>query len=138
MRRIYALYYVGMPRIARPPTQEVRVARREVQAYLKREGLAAAHLAVQAGVGQPTVSRLLSGRTKTITPEVARLLAYAAIEVKVPNNCIKLEISSPALSAALGRYWDGSEAAAEVLARLIEAVAPALVSLRAPGAGENG
>lgn len=120
-----------MPRIAKPATEDVNLARQALEAYLKHNKLAASHLAKAARVGQPTVSRFLSGRTKTLTHEVRRLLEYAGIREKSAICCINLDVGNLALSSALRRHWDGSDASAEVLARLIEAVAPALNSMRA-------
>lgn len=107
-------------------------ARSDLKGYLVEKGMSANALAISAGVGQPTLSRFLSGVTKKVTPQVRRALKYAGIE---EEKCIT---SSPnaadngVLRDALGRIWDGTDEGAELIARFLEAIGPLLLRRKRP------
>lgn len=129
---IYALYYAYMPRIARPSSQSTENMRRAVRGYLKQEGLSVNALAKNAGVEQSTLCRFLSGRTKSVTPIIRSVLSYAQIDdvVGITDNSNPLD--NLRVRNALARVWDGSPEAAEMLARLIEAVGPLVTRQLSP------
>ena len=115
------------------PVQPAAIAaRRRLEAYLRKKAMTHTALSREVGVDQATVQRFLTGRTKTITPAVRKMLAYASIKEK---DCINASVGSaldnPHIRQALERVWDGSDGSAKLLARLIVTVAP-LVALRAP------
>jgi transcriptional regulator with XRE-family HTH domain len=119
-----------MPRIAKPHTDESQLMRQLLREYLKREGITANRLSSAAQVGQPTVSRFLTGRTKTVTPAISTVLTYAGIE-RLPSILrITVGVDNPRLRAALERNWDGSAEGAEKLAVMIDAIGPMLRSMR--------
>ena len=118
-----------MPRIAKPIADNVRRVRNEFADYLKREGLSGNKFASAAGVGQPVISRFLSGRTKTITPALGRALTYARIAIDEDNLRIASTIDNQRLRAALEKHCDGSDELAEVFASLINAVGPVIRSM---------
>ena len=114
------------------PVQPAAIAaRRRLKAYLRKKTTTPTEFSREVGVNQSTVQRFLAGRTKTITPAVRKMLAYASIEEK---DCINASVGSafdnPHIRQALERVWDGSDGSAEMLAKLIVTVAP-LVALRA-------
>ena len=114
------------------PVQPATIAaRRRLKAYLRKKSTTPTEFSREVGVNQSTVQRFLAGRTKTITPAVRKMLAYASIEEK---DCINASVGSafdnPHIRQALERVWDGSDGSAEMLAKLIVTVAP-LVALRA-------
>ncbi len=102
--------------------------RKELWAYLKRVDLTPTAFAILLGVNQSTVQRFLAGRTKTVTSKMKSLLEYANIDV---NMCMEDTESSGRDNAlirqALDKVWDGRESTAEILAKLIESVGPAIV-----------
>lgn len=124
-----------MPRIAKPPQANLPRIRRELRAYLKRVGSTPTAFAIQHGINQSTVQRFLAARTKTVTSKMKPLLEYANIDV---NICIKDAVSSGRDNArirqALDKVWDGRESTAEILAKLIESVGPAIVQASRRGA----
>lgn len=106
--------------------------RQELQDYLNRKGITANKLSSLAKVGQPTVSRFLTGRTKTVTPAILKVLSYADIGLKAENLRITsgVYVDNSRLRAALERNWDGTNEGADKLAALIDAIGPMLRSMR--------
>ena len=119
-----------MPRIAKPHTEESQRMRRELQDYLNRQDITANRLSFLTKVGQSTVSRFLTGRTKTVTPAISKVLIYAGIENSPTIPCITDGVDNSRLRAALERNWDGTAEGADKLAVLIDAVGPMLRSMR--------
>lgn len=103
------------------------MARRSLESYLSDKSLTPTAFSRSVGCNQATVQRFLSGRTKTITPAVRKMLAYASID---ENNCISAAtpsaLDNDSIRQALERVWDGKEGSAKQLARLIVALAPLL------------
>jgi hypothetical protein len=124
-----------MPRIVKPPQANLHRIRKELRAYLKRVGSTPTAFAIEHGVNQSTVQRFLAARTKTVTPKMKPLLEYADIDL---NICINDAASSGRDNArirqALDKVWDGRESTAEILAKLIESVGPAIVQANRRGA----
>lgn len=104
--------------------------RRQLQEYLNREHITANRLSSLAKVGQPTVSRFLTGRTKTVTPAISKVLDYAGIDRTSTIQRITEDFGNPHLRAALERNWDGTAEGADKLALLIDAIGPMLRSMR--------
>lgn len=104
--------------------------RQLLQDYLKREDITANSLSVMAKVGQPTVSRFLTGRTKTITPAISKVLTYAGLDRSSGISRITQCVDNSRLRAALERNWDGTAESADKLAVLIDAIGPILRSMR--------
>ena len=119
-----------MPRIARPPLPEVIDARRQLNAYIEREGIAVNALAIRADVPQPTLHRFLSGRTKSVTPLIARVLDYAEIELITGIEPQYDVADHPKLRKALRAACDGRVESVDLLAALIEALTPVLATHR--------
>lgn len=117
-----------MPRTAKPTTSEAVRAREALRLYLKRQSVSVNALSQAAGVGQPTVSRFLSGRTKSVTPAIRPLLDYANIDFENGITEIGSVLDNPRVRDALERVWDGRPETADLLARLIEALGPVLKS----------
>lgn len=117
-----------MPRTVKPTTLEAVRAREALRLYLKRQSISVNSLAQAAGVGQPTVSRFLSGRTKSVTAAIRPLLSYANIDFENGIKEIGGVLDNPRLRGALERVWDGRPETADLLARLIEALGPVLKS----------
>lgn len=116
-----------MPRIARPPTAEAIEARSALARHLSSSGLSANSLASAAGVPQPTLSKFMTGRTKSVTPSIRKALAYAQIKLITGIHASATHVDNRRLRDALARTWDGSASHAEALAELIEAVGPVLL-----------
>lgn len=111
--------------------------RQRLQDYLNRKAITANRLSGLAKVRQSTISRFLTGRTKTVTPAISRVLAYAGIEDEERIHRISEGVKNPRLRAALERNWDGTDEGAEKLAALIDAVGPMLRSVRLDPARER-
>jgi transcriptional regulator with XRE-family HTH domain len=82
------------------------------------------------GVSQSLISRLLAGQRKRMTPSVLTLCRYANFEAEGHNSAAASESRlSQSVRAAVG---DNADAAA-LLARIVDALAPALRQYRASG-----
>lgn len=124
-----------MPRKAKLPQANLPRIRKEFQAYLEKVGTTPTAFAKSHGVNQSTVQRFLAARTKTVTPKMKPLLRYANIAV---DMCIS-DVASPGrdnarIREALEKVWDGRESTAEILAKLIESVGPAIMHANRMGA----
>lgn len=117
------LVYAYMPRIASEPLPEVIFARAQLRDYLARPETSQTTLSILSGVPQYTISKFLSGRIKSLTPQVVKFLKYA-------NNGIKNDITrlsnDPRIQRALGEAWDGTDAGLILLARTIDAIGPVI------------
>ncbi|MBI2745219.1 MAG: hypothetical protein HYX45_06505 [Burkholderiales bacterium] len=117
-----------MPRIAKPPQANLPRIRKELQAYLKRVGSTPTSFAIEQGVNQSTVQRFLASRTKTVTPKMRLLLDYADIDTNIRiGDAACSGLDNARIRQALDKVWDGRESTAEILAKLIESVGPAIV-----------
>ena len=117
------LFYALMPRIATPLTAEVVVARNRLRAFLALEGNTEMALARVSGTPQYAISKFLTGRTKSLTPQVQRFLIYANIGI---SPGIEQVTGDPRIQQALGNAWDGTEQGLQLLASTIDALAPVL------------
>jgi hypothetical protein len=126
-----------MPRKAKPHTEESQRMRQGLQDYLNRESITPNRLSSLVKVGQPTVSRFLTGRTKTVTPAIRKVLTYAGIDRLSTIPRITEGVDNSRLRAALERNWDGTADGADKLAVLIDAIGPILRSMQLDPAREK-
>jgi len=96
-------------------------------AYFERPGKSEMQLSRESGVPQYTISRFMTGRTKSVTPDVGKALQHA-------KNGIGLRVgklaADPRIQRALGSAWDGTEQGTALLASAIDALAPVIRSAR--------
>lgn len=116
-----------MPRNAIEVTPKTLDARAMLTAYLAEPGRSGLELSRRSGVPQYTISRFKTGRTKTLTPAMERALRIAIDGIAERRQDIS---DRPRIRRALGLAWDGSEDGAELLARVIESLAPLIRSAR--------
>lgn len=110
--------------------QDVRT---EIRAFLEENELSQADLARDAGVSQPTVSRALRGRRERSTSQRRKLIEYVrgrAREADAPPNASGVG----RVTTAFERIWDGSDAHAQAVASVIDA----MVNLRPAGKRGHG
>jgi transcriptional regulator with XRE-family HTH domain len=98
--------------------QEQSTALRE---YMSEKGLSQAQLAADAKVSQSTVSRALKGESERYSQARHRLLTYAGIK----QSTAELSTGDGAnqVVRAFNRIWDGSEAHALRVAKIVDALA---------------
>lgn len=104
-------------------TAETIKARRALRAYLGEPGRSQVALSLASGVSQPTISKFLSGRIKSLTPDIRAVMRIADIGIIGAGARLS---NDPRIQHALGAAWDGTEMGAELLARAIEALGPVL------------
>lgn len=112
-----------MPRIATEQSTETIKARRALQAYLGVPGRTQVALSQKSGIRQYTISKFLSGRIKSLTPDVREVMKVAGIGI---NEAGRRLSSDTRIQHALGAAWDGTDFGMELLARAIEALGPVL------------
>lgn len=122
------MYYAIMPRIAKPATPECLHARDQLRQFLVASRLSGNQLAHRSGVAQSTVSRFLTGRTKNLTKALEPVLAYAKIEIIQRIDETPEAIDNLRLREALESAAAMGPEAAELLVRLVEAIALTLKS----------
>lgn len=111
-----------MPRIASPVSPEVLLARNQLRTYLSVKGNSEVGLARQSGVAQYTISKFLTGRIKSLTPDVQKFLVYAGNGIDGGERVTR----DPRILRALCNAWDGTEAGIGLLAITINALAPVI------------
>ena len=117
-----------MPRISKPAQANLPRLRRELRAYLNRQGLTPTAFSKERGVNQSTVQRFLGARTKTVTAKIKPLLEYAEIDFNLRIDEVAVSgFDNPRIREAINKVWDGRQNTAEILARLIESVGPVIV-----------
>lgn len=112
-----------MPRIATEQSTETIKARRALQAYLDAPGRTQVALSRECGIGQYTISKFLSGRIKSLTPDVRAVMKIAGIGITDAGSRLSKDTR---IQHALGAAWDGTDFGTELLARAIEALGPVL------------
>jgi|ERR1700754_1296989 len=115
-----------MPRIAIPEAPEVTAARERLKDFMASQGVRGTDFLPRTGVRQDTVSKFLTGVTKSITPNVAKILEYARIGV----DGIDPLLADRQLRSALASAWDGTPEGTAFLAEAIQALAPIIRRLR--------
>ena len=118
-----SLAYADMPRIATEQTAETIKARRALRVYLDESGRTQVALSAQSGIPQYTISKFLSGRIRSLTPDVQVVMRVANIGITEDGTRLS---NDARIRRALGAAWDGTEAGTQLLARAIEALGPVL------------
>jgi len=108
-----------MPRIATEQSTETIKARRALEVYLREPGRSQVSLSRESGIPQPTISKFLAGRIKSLTPDVRAIMKVANIGIKARGTTLSADVR---IQRALGEAWDGTEAGTQLLARAIEAL----------------
>lgn len=108
-----------MPRIATEQSLETIKARRALEAYLREPGRSQVALSLAADVPQPTISKFLAGRIKSITPAVRKVIEIANIGIKESGATLSSDLR---IQRALGEAWDGTDTGTQLLASAIEAL----------------
>ena len=90
-------------------------------AFMSREGLTQEQLAKKARVSQATVSRALNRKAKRRGAGRSRLFTYAGISEWTDHQAVG--VARERVIAAFERIWDHSEAHADAIVRVIDALA---------------
>lgn len=114
-----------MPRIAINSSPDVVFFRSQLVAYMRDSGVTQTQLSKETGVAQYTISKFLSGRIKTVTPDVSVVLNYAINGIKFDMQALK---NNPIILHALCNVWDGTDVGARVIAETLNALAPVIRS----------
>ena len=110
--------------------QDVRI---EIRAFLEENELSQADLARNAGVSQPTVSRALHNRRERSTSQRQKLVKY--VRARRRRTAVEPNASGVVqVTKAFERIWDGSDAHAQAVASVIDA----MVNLRPAGKRGHG
>lgn len=106
-------------------TAEAHQVRLAISAYMLANKLSVNAMAKGSGLTQSTLQRFMCGQTKSVTKSILALLSYAQIEAE---ECISDfgAMDDARIRQALTKVWDGRSETAELLASLIEALAPVL------------
>ena len=88
---------------------------------MRRNGWSQAQLAAKAGVHQSTVSRALEGITERHSKARHRLALY--VEEKEPTDRVSKKGGVQCVMKAFNGIWDGSEAHAASIAKIIGSLA---------------
>lgn len=83
-----------------------------------------------SGVAQYTISRFLTGRIKSLTPEVRRFMSHAINGIEGNDNRLARD---PRIVGALCNAWDGTDAGISLLASTINALAPVIRQAQVKG-----
>lgn len=82
---------------------------------MNRKGDTQVTLASLLGIDQGKICRVRNGQFRRLTPTVAELCRYADFDLTIRRNPASSEI----LMKALSEVWDGSDAHARLIARLL-------------------
>lgn len=99
------------------------LARNQLRTYLSIKGNSEVGLSRLSGVAQYTISKFLTGRIKSLTPDVQKFLVYAVTGI---GSCGGQVTNDPRILRALCNAWDGTEAGIDLLAITINALAPVI------------
>lgn len=80
-----------------------------------------------SGVAQYTISKFLTGRIKSLTPDVQKFMQYAFNGINASGTQM---IGDARIVRALFNAWDGTEAGIAVLASTIHALGPVIRHLQ--------
>lgn len=116
-----------MPRNRIKPHPALPMIRKGIRQYLITCRIKKSALAEKSGVPQYQISRLLQGRTKTITPHVIRLCHFAKISILAKPSQLG---DNPDFKEALARLAHADPDTVQIIATLIEALVPALQAIR--------
>lgn len=104
--------------------------RDQLRAYLSARGKTETELSRASGVAQYTVSRFLTGRIKSLTPEVRKFMTYASNGIEGNDDRVARD---PRIVGALCNAWDGTDAGISLLAITINALAPVIRQAQVKG-----
>lgn len=116
-----------MPRYAIQESAEAVAARAALRDHLKSQKMSANALARNFGVRQYTLSRFLTGRTKTISPEIRRIIDGMTNGI---GFNVKALFTNARVQRAVAAAWDGSDEGATLIADTLMALAPVLQAAR--------
>jgi hypothetical protein len=119
-----------MPRIANPISTEVLLARNQLRAHLSVKGNSEMALSRKSGVPQYTISKFLTGRIKSLTPDVQKFLPYVVNGIDCGSAGVTCD---PRILQALCNAWDGTESGISLLASTINALAPVILQTQVKG-----
>ena len=110
-----------MPRIKSDPDPRLVAIRARLTEFISREHRGnQSDFARKSGVSQYQVSRLLSGRMKSLTSDAEKLCRYANININIGIE----NIGNARLLAALDKVNDGRKETIDFLVNLLELAAP--------------
>jgi transcriptional regulator with XRE-family HTH domain len=92
----------------------------QLKDFMRARGMTQIHLAQQAKVSQSTVSRAISRRSERHGEARRRLFIYAGIDDSEADS--STAAGTKLIIQAFLRIWDGSDAHALAVARIIEAL----------------
>lgn len=93
----------------------------------KKKDLTQLDIALETGIDQSQVSRILNGKFKSVdSKNVKKICKYAELEIRRKAKPRRKAHQSDLLMRAIDSVWDGSDKQEKVLAKLIRAVKPML------------
>jgi hypothetical protein len=116
-----------MPKNKLPYSREIIYVRAQLDKYIADTKKSQTHIAIESGVKQYFVNRLIRGRVKKVNDDVRKICNYAKIKLQ---NGIKLTEGNERLQRALDQVWDGNDESAQVLAALIEVIGPIVIQFQ--------
>lgn len=111
-------YYNNMPDEIKPKWMEVR-------AILASLALTQPEIAIDAGVSQAAVSRLLSKCPSRNGQAFRKLCIYAFTKIHAHQGTLPLPIDEASLVSAIREVWNGTPEHAQALAAMIRAAGAA-------------
>ncbi len=112
----------------RPASPESDQTRRALAQYITRSGHTVNHFAKSHGIGQSTLCRFLSGRTKSVTPRIQALID-SLHNFPIPRIT---KAHNARLAASINRACALNPRLSEKLAALIDAILDASNSESSP------
>lgn len=109
-----------MPKYNIPRNPQVKMSVDRINAFIRKHGITYAKVALDSGVSQPQVSKILSGLTKKPNNDLYKLCDYAGI--KFPAELTEVHLD-PRITKAISKVWDGHEETIELIVRMIECAA---------------
>lgn len=96
--------------------KSLSLIRKEIMSWSVKKSVRQEDVAMSTGVSQSQVSKILSGRFKTISPNVKKVCQYANIQTSSKSD-ISL---TQELKEALVDLWDGSAASERALVKTLK------------------
>ncbi len=109
-----------MPKYMIPRNPLVKLAVEKINAYLELNGITYTKAALDTGISQPQVSKILSGFTKKPSNDLYKLCEYAGITYK--PKLLEAH-TDPRIIKAINKVWDGRDETIELIVRMIECTA---------------
>lgn len=114
------MYYAVMPKYDLPRNPLVKLTVDNINAFLEARYITRTQAAINCGVSQPQVSKILNGLTKKPNDGLYRLCDYAGI--KYPPELSEVHMD-PRITKAINKVWDGRDETIELIVRMIECAA---------------